>query len=84
MRRDWDKRARANAFHYIASWRKDWDEASFFASGSEDYLRLVDPILRKVQFDPVSKSMAELGCGAGRMTRSFCATLSIRHRRRHF
>jgi ubiquinone/menaquinone biosynthesis C-methylase UbiE len=71
MRRDWDERARRDAFLYIASWRKDWDETSFFASGEQDYLRLVHPILQKLQFDPANKSMAELGCGAGRMTRSF-------------
>ena len=71
MRRDWDERAQHNAFFYIASWRKDWDEASFFESGEDDYLRLVQPILHKLEFDPASKCMAELGCGAGRMTRSF-------------
>lgn len=71
MRRDWDERARRDAFLYIASWRKDWDEASFFDSGEHDYLRLVHPILQKFQFDPSSKTMTELGCGAGRMTRSF-------------
>ena len=71
MRRDWDERARRNAFLYIASWRNDWNEASFFESGEQDYLRLVQPILRKLQFEPAGKSMAELGCGAGRMTRSF-------------
>jgi len=71
MRRDWDERARRDAFLYIASWRKDWDEVSFFESGEQDYLRLVHPILQKLQFDAGCKSMAELGCGAGRMTRSF-------------
>ena len=71
MRRDWDERARRNAFLYIASWRKDWNEESFFESGEQDYVQLVLPILQKLQFDPASKSMAELGCGAGRMTRSF-------------
>jgi ubiquinone/menaquinone biosynthesis C-methylase UbiE len=71
MRRDWDERARRNAFRYIASWRKDWNEESFFESGEQDYVRLVLPILQKLQFDPASKSMTELGCGAGRMTRSF-------------
>ena len=71
MRRDWDQRARRDAFLYIASWRKDWDEASFFESGEKDYLRVVQPILRKLQFDPANNSMVELGCGAGRMTRSF-------------
>jgi ubiquinone/menaquinone biosynthesis C-methylase UbiE len=71
MRRDWDERARRDAFFYIASWRKDWDETSFFKSGEQDYLRLVLPILQKLQFEPAGKVMAELGCGAGRMTRSF-------------
>ena len=71
MRRDWDARARRNAFVYIASWRNDWDEASFFESGEQDYLRLVQPILEKLRFDPAGKFMAELGCGAGRMTRAF-------------
>jgi ubiquinone/menaquinone biosynthesis C-methylase UbiE len=71
MRRDWDERARRDAFLYIASWRKDWDEVSFFESGKQDYLRLVHPILQKLQFEAACKSMAELGCGAGRMTRSF-------------
>jgi ubiquinone/menaquinone biosynthesis C-methylase UbiE len=71
MRRDWDERARRDAFRYIASWRKNWDEKSFFESGEQDYLRLVHPILEKFRFDPASKSMAELGCGTGRMTRSF-------------
>src|SRR5256885_8096495 len=71
MRRDWDERARSNAFHYIASWRKDWNLKSFVDSGDEDYERLVRPILETLQFDPRGKSMIELGCGAGRMTRSF-------------
>jgi SAM-dependent methyltransferase len=71
MRRDWDERARRDAFLYIASWRKDWDEVSFFDSGEQDYHRLVRPILHKLQFIPASKTMVELGCGAGRMTRSF-------------
>ena len=71
MRRDWDERARRNAFLYIASWRKDWDETCFFESGEQDYLRLVQPILQKFGLAPEGKAMAELGCGAGRMTRSF-------------
>jgi ubiquinone/menaquinone biosynthesis C-methylase UbiE len=71
MRRDWDARARRNAFLYIASWRNDWNEDSFFASGEQDYLRLVEPVLEKLSLNPSTRSMAELGCGAGRMTRSF-------------
>jgi ubiquinone/menaquinone biosynthesis C-methylase UbiE len=71
MRQDWNERARADAFHYIASWRKNWDEESFFQSGEEDYRRLVAPVLDRLHFQPQGKVMLELGCGAGRMTRSF-------------
>ena len=71
MREDWNERARQNAFHYIASWRKDWDEESFFESGEADYQRLVAPVLEQLQWEPQGKTMLELGCGAGRMTRSF-------------
>jgi ubiquinone/menaquinone biosynthesis C-methylase UbiE len=71
MRQDWDERARKDAFHYIASWRKDWTEESFFQSGEEDYQRLVASVMGRLQWDPKGKTMVELGCGAGRMTRSF-------------
>jgi SAM-dependent methyltransferase len=71
IRQDWDERARKNAFYYIASWRSDWDLDSFFDSGEEDYKRLVEPILGQLTFQTAGKSMVEVGCGAGRMTRSF-------------
>jgi ubiquinone/menaquinone biosynthesis C-methylase UbiE len=71
MRRDWNERARQDAFLYIASWHKDWDETSFFASGEADYQKFVEPVLQQLAFDPCDKSMAEIGCGAGRMTRTF-------------
>jgi len=68
MRRDWDDRARQDAFCYIASWRKDWDLASFLRSGAEDYGRLVVPYLAGRIPDPSACTVLELGCGAGRMT----------------
>lgn len=71
IQQDWDERARKNAFYYIASWRSDWDLDSFFRSGEEDYLRLVQPILDRLNFELTGKAMVEVGCGAGRMTRSF-------------
>jgi len=76
MRQDWDERARKDAFYYIASWRKDWDPKSFFQSGEEDYQRLVTPFLDRSHWQPEGKSMLELGCGAGRMTRSFSRRFS--------
>ncbi len=71
MRQDWDERARKDAFHYIASWRDDWDAESFFASGEQDYRQLVEPVLRAMNLEPKGKAMLEVGSGAGRMTRSF-------------
>jgi len=71
MRRDWDDRARRNAFHYIASWRRDWDVTSFLASGENDYSTLVAPVLERCHVPANGGVMVELGCGAGRMTGSF-------------
>lgn len=71
MRRDWDERARKNAFHYIASWRKDWDLESFLTSGEEDFQRLVAPALTRCGLPVAGERMLEVGCGAGRMTHSF-------------
>src|ERR1700735_3941382 len=76
MRKDWDERARKDAFHYIASWRKDWTPETFFQSGEEDYHRLVAPVFKGLGWDPQGESMLELGCGAGRMTRSFAQRFS--------
>ncbi len=76
MRQDWDERARKDAFHYIASWRKDWDPESFFQSGEEDYQRFVAPVFDRCHLEPEGKPMLELGCGAGRMTRSFAQRFS--------
>jgi ubiquinone/menaquinone biosynthesis C-methylase UbiE len=73
MRKEWDARARKDAFYYIASWRKDWDVAEFLKSGEKDYERLVSPALDRAGFSPAGKVMLELGCGAGRMTHAFAA-----------
>lgn len=71
MRRDWDERARKDPYFYIASWKQDWDEESFLRSGEEDYLRFVEATMKRLRLEATGKSMLELGCGAGRMTRSF-------------
>lgn len=76
MRQDWDQRAHDDGFHFIASWRKDWTRGTFFESGEEVFQRLVVPVLERYQYDPQGRSMLELGCGAGRMTRIFARRFS--------
>jgi SAM-dependent methyltransferase len=71
MQAEWDERAQSDAFHYICSERKDWDLESFFQSGDDDYIRLVAPVLTKLGFAAERKEMLEVGCGVGRVTRSF-------------
>jgi ubiquinone/menaquinone biosynthesis C-methylase UbiE len=73
MKRDWDDRARRNAFHYIASWQKEWNFEAFLASGKHDYQVLVAPVLERCGIPATGESMLELGCGAGRMTANFAS-----------
>ncbi|MGB8476927.1 MAG: class I SAM-dependent methyltransferase [Candidatus Acidiferrum sp.] len=71
MQRDWDERAKKNAFHYIASWQECWDIDSFLTSGERDFQQFVSPVLERCHLPPAGKVMIELGCGVGRMTRTF-------------
>jgi SAM-dependent methyltransferase len=70
MRHDWDERARENARYYICT-DLPADEQGFFASGSEDYDRLVRPFLAQQGLNPAQKVALEIGCGIGRMTWCF-------------
>lgn len=71
IQQNWDDRARKNALHYICSDRNDWDLESFFRSGEADYDSLAAPYLSRLGFATERMSMIELGCGVGRVTRSF-------------
>jgi SAM-dependent methyltransferase len=81
MRRDWDARARENAFYYIASSRDDWTPAEFFASGEESVRELIvadrDGICGGK--DPKKMRVLEIGCGAGRMTRALASFFGEAH-----
>lgn len=71
MRRDWDERARKDSFRYIYSDVPIDSPEAFFQSGETDYGRFVEPVLAQLEFNPASRTVLELGCGVGRMTRSF-------------
>ena len=81
MRRDWDRRARRNALHYVNTSRKDWEEAAFFATGEENVRNQILSDMESIcgRRDPLSMRMLEIGCGVGRMTRALASTFGEVH-----
>jgi len=73
MAEDWDRRARENALHYIASGRESWTEDEFFASGRETFEHYLANDLGNIcqGRDPQAMRVLEIGCGVGRVTRAF-------------
>jgi SAM-dependent methyltransferase/glycosyltransferase involved in cell wall biosynthesis len=71
MKREWDERARQNAMHFIASGKREWEEAEFFASGRRNVEQHVLSDLERIcrGRDPRQMRALEIGCGIGRMSR---------------
>ena len=73
MRRDWDRRARENARHYVVTGQQQWSDEEFYESGEitmqEDILNDLANICQGR--DPKNMAVLEIGCGAGRVTRAF-------------
>ncbi len=72
MRNDWDRRARENAHHYVATGKTDWSEEEFYRSGE---IHLQEHIISDLGNvcqgqDPRGMKVLEIGCGAGRITRA--------------
>lgn len=72
MRADWDRRARKNARHFIATANSDWNEEKFYESGRLGVFHEILNDLGNVCQSKNAKDMTvlEIGCGAGRMTRA--------------
>jgi SAM-dependent methyltransferase len=73
MRRDWDKRAKENARHYVVTGQQQWTDQEFYESGR---ITLEEEILNDLVNicqgrDPKDMRVLEIGCGAGRVTRAF-------------
>src|SRR6185436_5634556 len=73
MRRDWNRRARENARHYVETGRQEWTDEEFFRSGQ---ITLEEEIFNDLENvcqgrDPKEMKVLEIGCGAGRVTRAF-------------
>ena len=73
MRRDWDERAAQDGEHYVYTRDSNSDESDFEASGRVNYDQLVRPYLPVLLNgrSPSCSRVAEIGCGLGRITRSF-------------
>ncbi len=72
MCRDWDRRARKNARHYIHTGRLQWDDGDFFDSGRQNVRETILNDLENIcqGRDPKQMKILEIGCGVGRMTRA--------------
>ena len=72
MEHDWDKRARENARHFVATGKDNWTDEEFFASGERtvaDHI-LTDMVNVCQGKPPDQMRVLEIGCGAGRVTRA--------------
>ena len=72
MRKDWDTRARKNALFHVNSAQPDWTDEEFFRTGE---INIAEQILNDMRnvcqgADPKQMRVLEIGCGAGRLTRS--------------
>ncbi len=72
MRKDWDKRARENAPHYIVNSSKEWKDRDFYRSGEINVANDIMPEMHRVcggSRSPLDLTALEIGCGVGRMTK---------------
>jgi SAM-dependent methyltransferase len=72
MEEDWDRRARENARHYVATGKHEWTDDEFFASGKAEVGHAILSDMTNVcqARPPKEMRVLEIGCGAGRVTRA--------------
>lgn len=69
MREDWNRRAREDAYYYVAFGRRGQDEEEFFASGLDPAQGLARELKRLPPCNPRARRALEIGCGLGRLMR---------------
>jgi len=73
MRRNWERRAKENARHYVVTGQDRWSDEEFYRSGmvtlDEEILNDLGNVCQGK--DPKQMRVLEIGCGAGRVTRAF-------------
>lgn len=71
MQQAWDRRARENAYHYVANGKAEWNLDEFYASGEQTIQDLILSDMENIcqGRDPRTLRVLEVGCGAARVTR---------------
>jgi ubiquinone/menaquinone biosynthesis C-methylase UbiE len=77
IRSEWNKRAEENAYHYVSTFREEWDDESFYRWGEVQTQVVIDRFLKDQAFDPSDRTMLEIGCGAGRMARTLASRFKL-------
>ena len=74
MREEWDRRARENARHYVATDKLDWNDEEYFESGRENVRREILTDMGNIcqGKDPKQMTVLEIGCGSGRAGIRIC------------
>jgi SAM-dependent methyltransferase len=69
---EWNQRAGQNGRHYVATGQEKWTDAEFFDSGRTEVEAIITPEFQAIcnGREPGSLRILEIGCGAGRMTRT--------------
>ena len=67
MRSDWNRRAREDAYFYVAFARQNQSDEDFFASAAETLPTLERELSRLPQQRAEERSALEIGCGPGRL-----------------
>ena len=68
MREDWNRRAREDAYYYVAFAKRDQDDEGFFATAS-DVVRSLERELRRAPAREGGRRALEIGCGPARLMR---------------
>lgn len=81
MRRDWDRRAKENARHYIANGRDYWSDDDFIKSGEQTVAELILNDMANICQGKAATEMQvlEIGCGTGRVTRALAKLFGSVH-----
>jgi ubiquinone/menaquinone biosynthesis C-methylase UbiE len=77
MKKEWDQRALKNAYHFVSTFREEWDDESFYRWGEVQTQAVIDKFFEDLKIDPSDLVVLEIGCGAGRMSRALASRFKL-------